>query len=197
MLECKAHNIAIIADEIQTFGRTEELFAFHRFGLKDLVDVVTIGKIAHACATLWRKEFNPKPKLLSQTFTASTTAIRATLFMLRYLLQNDFYGDHGKNVKLFNTFQERLQKLNAKFPGHVEGPYGIGSMIAFTPFAGDEKKVAHFAQKLFQNGVISFTAGLNPTRIRFLLPTPIMQPHDVDAVFAILEKTLKETVEDV
>ena len=40
----KQNNIAIFIDEIQTFGRTEELFAFQYFGLDDFVDVVTRGK---------------------------------------------------------------------------------------------------------------------------------------------------------
>src|SRR5206468_3868827 len=37
----KAGNVAIWIDEVQTFGRTEEIFAFQSFGLDRFVDVVT------------------------------------------------------------------------------------------------------------------------------------------------------------
>jgi 4-aminobutyrate aminotransferase-like enzyme len=194
--ECKHHGIAIIADEVQTFGRTQEILACKQFGVHDLVDIVSIGKMAHACATLWRKEFNPKPKLLSQTFTASTGAIRATLYMMRYLLKSDLYGVHGKNAKVFASFEEKLTKLNKQFPGQVEGPYGIGSMIAFTPCGGDAKEVAQFAQKLFHHGVIAFTAGSNPTRIRFLPPTPILEEHHIAHICDIVKQTFKEQLKD-
>ena len=55
----KQNNIAIHVDEIQTFGRTEELFAFQYFGLDNFVDAVTIGKLSQVCATLFKDDFNP------------------------------------------------------------------------------------------------------------------------------------------
>ncbi|MCE5294772.1 MAG: aminotransferase class III-fold pyridoxal phosphate-dependent enzyme, partial [Chlamydiales bacterium] len=69
----KAHDVAVWVDEVQTFARTENLFAFQTFDLQGLVDIVTIGKVSPACATLFNQNFAPKPGLLSQTFTASTT----------------------------------------------------------------------------------------------------------------------------
>ena len=40
----KKNQVAVFIDEIQTFGRTSELFAFQYFGLDKYVDVVTVGK---------------------------------------------------------------------------------------------------------------------------------------------------------
>jgi 4-aminobutyrate aminotransferase-like enzyme len=52
MQRCQSAGVAIWLDEIQTFGRTGELFAFRTLGLEPYVDVVTIGKILHGSATL-------------------------------------------------------------------------------------------------------------------------------------------------
>ncbi|MGH7916819.1 MAG: aminotransferase class III-fold pyridoxal phosphate-dependent enzyme, partial [Candidatus Binataceae bacterium] len=43
--ECRRAGIAIWIDEVQTFGRTSELFATNRLRLADYADVVTIGKV--------------------------------------------------------------------------------------------------------------------------------------------------------
>jgi len=49
-------------------------------------------------------------------------------------------------------------------------------------------KVVH---KLFENGVISFIAGKNPTKVRFLFPTPVISKKDLKAVIKITKDTLK------
>jgi 4-aminobutyrate aminotransferase-like enzyme len=66
---CKAHNIAVWDDEIQTFGRTPRMFAYEQLDLGDYVDVFCVGKMTQACATLYTEQYNPKPGLLSGTFT--------------------------------------------------------------------------------------------------------------------------------
>jgi len=73
----KENNIAVIVDEVQSFCRTTRPFAFQHFGLDKLVDLVTIGKISQVCATLFTSHYNPKPGLISQTFTGSTWAMYA------------------------------------------------------------------------------------------------------------------------
>ncbi len=83
MDELRKHHVAIMIDEIQTFGRTPEPFAFQHFGLDAYVDVVTVGKLTQACATLFREEYTPQPNLISQTFTASTSAIFAGRAIVR------------------------------------------------------------------------------------------------------------------
>src|SRR5262249_12809926 len=44
----KEHGIIVFVDEVQTFGRTDHLFAFQHFGISEYVDVVTCGKLLHA-----------------------------------------------------------------------------------------------------------------------------------------------------
>lgn len=193
---CKDEGLIIFFDEVQTFGRTYELFAFQYYGLEYFADIVTIGKVAQLGATLWKKELNPKPGLLSQTFTASTAAIRASRFYIQYLLDNKFFGYNGKIFELHEWFLHGLKELQKRFPEHIEGPYGIGSMIAFTPFGGAREKVAHFVQKLFHNGVISFVAGTHPVRARFLVAAGVCRAADAKAVLSIVEKTLLECLNE-
>ena len=71
---CKAH-IAVWVDEVQTFARTPELYAFRTFGLEDLVDVVTVGKTIQGSAVLFRKAYNPRPGLVAGTLAGSTVGM--------------------------------------------------------------------------------------------------------------------------
>jgi len=181
----KAHEIAIFIDEVQTFGRTSELFAFQHFKLEDYVDLVSLGKLSQVCATLFRASFKPRPGLLSQTFTSSTSALQASEWIIHHLLNDHYFGSEGKIQRLHDRFVEHFEQLPS-----VQGPYGIGSMIAFTPFHGDAPLVIQFVQDLFKAGVISFVAGSQPTRVRFLIPAGIMKLQDVDGVMEIVKQVL-------
>lgn len=187
----KEHHVAIHVDEVQTFGRTSRLFAFQHYGLQDLVDIVTIGKLSHVCATLFTHEYNPKPGLLSQTFSSSTSAICAAKEILRVLVQEGFFGENGKNMTFHKEIVSRFEAMKVRLPEAIQGPYGLGAMVAFTPLGGDAERVTQFAKTLFQNGVIGFICGKNPTRMRFLPPVSVVEPHHLDEVAGIIEKTLR------
>lgn len=188
----KEHNVAIFIDEVQTFGRTPQLFAFQFFQLEDYVDVVTIGKLSQVCATLFKNSLKPQSGLLSQTFTSSSVALQTSHWIITHLLSDHFYGPEGKLVKLYERFEEHFKRLEKKWPDRIHGPYGIGAMIIFTPFEGDHHRVTRFVQDLFHMGVISFVAGSHPTRVRFLIPAGVMKMEDVDEVMLIVEKTLAQ-----
>lgn len=186
----REEGIAILIDEIQTFGRTSQLFAYQHFQLEPYVDLVSIGKIAQVCATLFRSPFKPNPGLLSQTFTSSTVALQTSRWMIEHLLSDHFFGQTGKNVTLYAHFEKHFKRLEERWPDRIQGPNGMGAMIAFTPCQGEYHSVFRFAQDLFQAGVMAFTAGTQPTRIRFLVPAGVMTKEDVDTVMEILEKVL-------
>jgi 4-aminobutyrate aminotransferase-like enzyme len=188
----KEAGAAILIDEVQTFGRTTELFAFQHFGLDEWVDVVTIGKSSQVCATIFREEFRPKPGLVSQTFTASTSAILASRAILDSLLNDGFYGPEGKMARLHAYFEECLKSIEERLPNQIKGPYGIGGMIAFAVFDGSLDITKKFLHALFGNGVVAFYAGSKPTRVRFLIPAGAISFEDIDVVSAILERTLEE-----
>jgi acetylornithine/N-succinyldiaminopimelate aminotransferase len=186
----RENGITILIDEVQTFGRLQELFAFQFFGLEEFADIVTIGKVAQVGATLFRKELCPLPGLLSQTFTSSTSAIQASKVIIQELLNGGYYGPQGKNQQMHTYFVNHLQQLSKQYPQLIQGPFGIGSMIAFTPLGGNQKHVNAFIQSLFEAGVMSFVAGSNPTRTRMLLPIMAITKEDIDEVCKLIEKTL-------
>ena len=186
----KERRVAVMVDEIQTFGRSTELFAFQHFGLDRFVDVVTVGKCLQVCATFFTDEYTPKPGLLSQTFTGGTAQFFAARTILRGLTEGGFFGPEGKIARLHRHFERRLRQIEERHPGLISGPFGTGAMIAFTPFDGSFDKVKQFIQALFQDGVISFYGGSNPTRARFLIPVGAVTFDDIDAVAQIVEETL-------
>ncbi len=189
---CHENNISVFIDEVQTFGRTHELFAFQHFKLDKHADVVAIGKNSQVCATLFKDDHKPKPGLMSQTFTGSSSQIAASYFVINEIVSGHYLGKEGKIEKLHQHFKGHLEKMAKKYPEKVSGPFGIGAMVAFTVFGGDETKTKNFTIKLFENGVLSFMAGSAPTRVRFLMPIMAVEPKHIDEVCAIIEKTLIE-----
>ena len=186
----KQHNVAVLIDEVQSFGRTTQPFAFSHFGLDEYVDLVTVGKLTQVCATLFTDAYKPKPGLVSQTFTASTSALLACAAILDELTQGDYFGSRGRIMQIHQRFVSRLTAINDRHPGFIAGPFGIGSMIAFTVFDGHPQRTRDILHQLFDAGVVGFLAGANPTRIRFLPPVAAVTDDDIDAVCNILEAVL-------
>ena len=62
---------------MQTFCRTGEFFAFETLNLGEYVDVVSVAKTLQTGATFYTEELNPKPGLVSGTFSGSTVALAA------------------------------------------------------------------------------------------------------------------------
>ncbi len=188
----REHKIAIVADEVQTFGRTSRLFAFQHFAVEEFIDIVTIGKMLQVCATLFTDALRPAPGLLSQTFTASTSAILAADVILRELLAPELFGDAGRNSQVHTRFVQRFEEIRARHPAWITGPYGIGGMIAFTPFDGSEDKVKKLLHALFERGLIAFYCGAHPARLRFLPPVPVLTDAHIDTASEILEAALAQ-----
>ncbi len=189
--------IAVICDEVQTFSRTNRAFAFQHFGLDDLVDIVTIGKITQVCATLFTGQYKPKPGLVSQTFTGTSGSILAGLHIVRSLVAGGHFNQDAsasKNMQLHDQFVAGLRAINEKYPGSLNGPYGLGGMIGFTPFDGSAAVAKDMTLRLYQAGLMGFVAGEAPTRIRFLMPLLAVQPQHLSEACKILEQVVAEMV---
>lgn len=182
MDELRCHNIPILIDEVQTFGRTHQLFAFQHLGLEEYADIVTFGKLAQVCGTLYSKEFAPPTDrtLLGSTFTSSTSAIRASLAIINLLVDRGHFGEEGRNAQLHRYFAEGLERIG------LAGPYGVGGMVACTP-EGDVKELLY---RLFDEGLICFSCGRTPLRLRFLLPLLACDEAAIDAALDILKRTI-------
>jgi acetylornithine aminotransferase len=190
---CKENNISVFIDEVQSFARTTELFAFQHFKLDKHADVVAIGKNSQVCATLFTDDHKPKPGLMSQTFTGSAAQIAAAYYVINAIVTGGYLGVDGKIEKLHKRFKSNLENISKKNPDKLKGPYGIGAMVAMSVFNGDEPKSKAFTIKLFENGVLSFMAGGHPTtRVRFLMPVMATEERHIDEVCEIIEKTLSE-----
>jgi acetylornithine/succinyldiaminopimelate/putrescine aminotransferase len=105
-------------------------------------------------------------------------------------MEGGYLGPNGTIARLHDHFEKCLKAIEQRHPDLLCGPYGIGAMVAFTPFGGHERKVKEFIHALFDAGVISFYAGTNPCRVRFLIPVGAVGYGEIDAVASILEETL-------
>ncbi len=187
----KKAGLAIWADEIQTFGRTGELFAYQKFGLNEWIDVCTIGKMLQACMVLFTDEYNPKPGLVAGTFSGSTVALRTGRRTLELLTEGGFLGPEGRIEKLSARFAENLRKLSeGSCQGKLSEVRAIGGMIAFQPFGGTMDEIKKVLMKLFDKGVIAFYCGHGPYLVRMLPPLGVMSDADVDGVCKIIEEAL-------
>ncbi|MBL6990951.1 MAG: aminotransferase class III-fold pyridoxal phosphate-dependent enzyme [Bacteriovoracaceae bacterium] len=188
----KDKGLYIWVDEVQTFGRTRELFAYQMFGLDKYVDIVTIGKALQACGTFYTEELNPKPGLIAGTFHGSLVSLNAASKIIEYLTGGNFYGDDGRIQELEKQF---ICKLNHLMQGSCKGIIryvgGIGTMISFEVADASKEQSIKFLKQLFNNGIIAFSAGKDPVRIRFLLPLCLTDEH-INQIFQILEMTLHE-----
>ena len=185
----KKHDILFFVDEVQSFARTYKPFAFQMFELDEYVDLVCVGKSTQVCATIFKEEVKPRPGLVSQTFTGATSSLFAADVVLSEILKGKFYDTdkkQGLNHKYFDYLSDELSKCE-----HISNIGGVGAMFAFQVFDGTPDVTMKVVHKLFENGVISFIAGKNPTKVRFLFPTPVISKKDLKAVIKITKDTLK------
>ena len=183
--------IPIIFDEVQSFSRTSRPFAFQHFGLQRFADIVTVGKITQACATLYRKSFHPTGPILSQTFTGASASIATGLATLDLIEEMGCYGEDGENMRRHGYFAAQLQSLADEFAGQISGPFGEGMMIVLTAGDGSAEAAKSMMFRLFDAGLLGFVCGSAPTRIRFLPPPAITRDEHIDAAVAILRGVLK------
>lgn len=189
---CKEQKIAIWADEVQTFMRTGELFAYETLDLGPWVDICTVAKTLQTGATLYTEEYNPQPGLIAGTFSGSSTSFAAGLEALDILVHDGYLGPQGKIAAIHKDFVGMLNRLNeTTCRGQLRDAGGLGLMIAVTPLDGGKETVNKLLQILYRNGLIAFSCGKDPYRLRFLVPA-VMTEKDIKMAGEILEKSIKE-----
>ena len=197
MKACKSHGIPVWDDEIQAFGRTTEMFAFEHFDVGEYVDMFCVGKMTLACAALWTEAMQPKPGLLSGTFTSGTVDFMAGLRILEMLEGGDYYGPEGAFAQHQKAFREQAKALIGKhpdwFPAVEYAPElydGVGGMMRLTPFGGAKDKVAAAAKAIYDEGAVTFWCGHGPVHLRLLPPMPALKLDQWPAIFEVLERGL-------
>ncbi len=189
--------IPIIFDEVQTFSRTSRAFAFQHYELDEFADIVTVGKITQVCATLYGEAFQPRGPILSQTFTGSSSSIATGLAMLELLESEGCFGGDGQNMKRHAYFAGQLERLQQSYPGLLNGPFGEGMMIVFTPGDGDLEHAKTLMMTMYDVGLLGFVCGSDPTRIRFLPPPATTTLEHIDAAIALLEVSLQRFAKQI
>lgn len=189
---CKEKGIPVWADEIQTFTRTGNAFAYETLGIGKYIDLCTIAKTAQNGATFFTEEFKPDAGLLGGTFSGSTPALTAGLEILNMLESDGYLGSNGKVMQIHNDFVGMLNELNTTTcKGLLQEAGGMGLMVAVTALDGTKDKQLALLKTLFKNGLICFGCGSDPYRIRFLIPA-IVTKEDIQAAKKIIEKSVLE-----
>lgn len=193
MLEfCRANNIAIWMDEVQTFMRTGELFAFETLGIGEYADIVTLAKTLQTGATLYTEHYNPQPGLIAGTFSGSSAALAAGEEILDVITGEGYLGPNGKISKIHKEFVGMLNRLNeTTCKGQLRDAGGLGLMVAVTPLDGSKDSVMKLLFTMYKNGLIGFSAGHDPYRLRFLIPA-VIESKDIELAGKIIEKSIQE-----
>ena len=195
--ECKKHGIGLWADEIQTFLRTGQPFAFQTLGFSEYMDVCTIAKTAQCGMTLYTQEYNPKPSLVAGTFASSSMALASGLAIMKEMEDQKYFGPHGKIARIHKNFMGQLQALcEGSCQGLLSDPEGLGLMIAVTAFDGDRTKTLKLLKRLFEKGFMAFGCGREPFRLRFLVPAIVNDDH-IQTACGIIKKSIIEVSHEV
>ena len=189
---CRDNGIPVWADEIQTFCRTGEFFAFDKLQLSEYIDICTVAKTLQAAATLYTEELNPKPGLIAGTFAGSSAALSAGRKILDILDTEDYMGPKGKVESIHKEFVGMLNELNeGSCKGLLQDAGGMGLMVAVTPLDGTKESMIKVLKALYKNGIISFGCGRGPFRVRFLIPA-VMTSDDIQVAKKVIEKSILE-----
>jgi len=192
---CRASGIAVWVDEIQTFARTGELMAYRTLELDEYVDVATVGKMLQGSAVLFRKAYKPRPGLIAGTFAGSTVGMAVGARIIARLESDGYLGSDGRIAVLGGRFERRLDALRKRLPNIIGERSGMGAMQAFVVFDGSEEIVTEIVHAAFEEGVMVFGAGSNPSKIRILLPVNTTD-EELEAGFTMLEKAIRRVAEE-
>lgn len=184
---CKAKDIFLIVDEIQTgIGRTGKPFAYQHYGLDpDMITVAkALGNGLPVGALIGKERFVESfgPGSHGSTFGGNPVAMAAANAVLDIVFTEDFLRDvQEKSDYLFQSLHEQLENVSS-----VTAIRGKGLM------AGIECKdqAGPVIQQLQAKGLLVLSAGANVIR---LLPPLIVSKTDIDTAVSLIRSEL-ETV---
>lgn len=189
----RKQNLAICFDEVQSFYRTGEVFAFQRLGLAEFVDVVSFAKPLLAGGVIWRPELNPRGLLLGGTFVAHSVALAQGLTGLSMLRSQNFLGAGGRIMRFEKLVREDFEKRQKRHPNLFRRWEVWGGMIALEVGPStDPTAIRAIVKELFADGVVCFTAGRNPVMLRFLPPLGVLGDDQWVEGMDVLERILQK-----
>jgi 4-aminobutyrate aminotransferase-like enzyme len=189
--ECRRAGIAIWIDEVQTFGRVSALFATDLLNLADYADVITVGKVFHGSALLFRKEFAPDPALISGTYSGATVPMAVARRIIEKLTSEPILGPDGREKQLEELTRNHLERLSHEKPGLISEVDGVGAMIAFRIGDGSLNSTREFIRRCFEAGLVLYYGGHEPACVRLFLPAGVLTEDELDEAFVIMQRCLK------
>jgi len=195
MQRCQDADVAVWVDEVQTYARTGELFAFKTLGLEEYVDLVTVGKSLQGSAVLTSKSYNPRPGLVAGTYAGSTVGMAVGARIIERLEEEQYLGPQGRVAILARRIEKRFESLEKRMPRAIGARSGIGAMQAFVPFDGSPELARAVLAAAFDEGLILLAAGSSPTKIR-MLPPVNTSDEELESCFTMLEKALRRVEEE-
>jgi len=190
---CTQHGIVMIADEIQTFGRTGKLFACEHYGIEP--DLVTVAKALGAgmpiAATIGRAEIMDAPHLggVGGTYGGSPVACAAAIAAVEQLRSPGFQAHANQIARLMRTELEAIQATSA-LVGDVRG---LGSMLLVELVLDRESRTPApqhalaVIKRAVANGLVLIRAGLYSNCIRFMPPLVITDAQIREALAVVAE----------
>jgi 4-aminobutyrate aminotransferase-like enzyme len=196
MERCHEAKLAVWVDEVQTFARTGELYAFQTLDLAEYVDVVTVGKMLQGSAVLFSRAYNPRPGLIAGTYAGSSVGMAVGVRIIERLESEGFLGPDGRIALLGRRVERRFEILRKRMPRAARDGSGVGAMFAFTPFDGSPEVARAVLRSAYEEGLLLFSAGESPTKIRLLLPVNITD-EEIEAGFTVIEKALRRVADEL
>lgn len=188
--ECKRAGIVVWVDEVQTFGRTGELFATTRLDLAEYVEVITVGKLLQGSAALYRHSLAPDPGLVSGTFSGATVAMAVGRRIIEKLVGEGFFGSRGREIELEKLTRAHLERLARKHPGAISQIDGVGAMLAFRLGDGSLDATRAFIRRCFDQGLVLYYGGHESACIRLFLPAGCLTDDELADAFTILDRCI-------
>lgn len=195
MERCREAGVVVWVDEVQSFARTGELFAFRTLALEDYVDIATVGKILQGSATLFSKQLNPKPGLVSGTFAGNTVGMAVGARIIERMEAEGYLGPDGRTALLGRRIDKRFESLAGRMPRAIGARSGVGAMQAFVPWNGTSEIANAVLKACFDEGLILLNTGNVPMKIRMLPPVNTTD-EELEAAFGVLEKALMRVAEE-
>jgi len=171
--------------------RVLELFATDLLNPADYSDVITIGKIFHGSALLFRKEFSPDPALISGTYSGATVPMTIARRILEKLTTERILGPEGREKQLEKLTRDHLERLSRTKPGLISEVDGVGAMIAFRIGDGALNSTREFIQRCFDAGLVLYYGAHDPACVRLFLPAGVLTEDELGEAFVIMQRCLE------
>jgi 4-aminobutyrate aminotransferase/(S)-3-amino-2-methylpropionate transaminase len=190
---CTQHGIVMIADEVQTFGRTGTLFACEQLGIQP--DVVTVAKALGAglpiAATIGRAEIMDAPHLggVGGTYGGSPLACVAAIEAVKQLRSPAFLAQ-ATHVGHLMCSELMAMQGNSRLIGDVRG---LGPMLLVELVLDRETKAPApqhalaVIKRCVAHGLVLIRAGLYSNCIRFMPPLVITDDQLREALAVVAE----------